>query len=99
MNENPVNDAQADRQTIDDEIAHEGMADGKQAEGEGDSGPDAEKLRRIRLNGFLRELVRQRRAGRRLPGCWASTTRPWCGPRSRARSPNTWAVHWKGCWG
>ena len=59
MNENPVNDAQADRQTIDDEIAHEGMADGKQAEGEGDSGPDAEKLRRIRLNGFLRELVRQ----------------------------------------
>ena len=35
------------------------MADGKQAEGEGDSGPDAEKLRRLRLNGFLRELVRQ----------------------------------------
>ena len=52
----------------------------------GDDGSvDVELLRRARLSAMLRELVRQE-GPRRLPSCWASTTRPWRVPRSRAGS-------------
>ena len=35
------------------------QAVGTQADGEGDDDRDREQLRRLRLNGFLRELVRE----------------------------------------
>ena len=49
MNESRVNGTQAD----------EAQADGTLADGNGNDGRDVEKLRRQRLNEFLRELVRQ----------------------------------------
>ena len=49
MNEAQVNGTQAD----------ETLAGGPLDDGNGAGGPDVEKLRRIRLSGFLRELVRE----------------------------------------
>ena len=52
MNEAQVNGTQAD-----DGVDDESLAD--EAQGDGNGSLDAEKLRRLRLSGFLRELVRE----------------------------------------
>ena len=54
MNEAQVNGTQADETQDDDTLDDETLADG-----DGSDGPDVEKLRRLRLSGFLRDLVRQ----------------------------------------
>ena len=54
MNEAQVNGTQADETQDDDTLDDETLADG-----DGSGGPDVEKLRRLRLSGFLRDLVRQ----------------------------------------
>ena len=54
MNEAQVNGIQADETQDDDTLDDETLADG-----DGSDGPDVEKLRRLRLSGFLRDLVRQ----------------------------------------
>ena len=59
MNENLVSNAQTDEAPSDEEPVDEESGDGMQADGDGSGGRDVEKLRRLRLNGFLRELVRQ----------------------------------------
>ena len=45
---------------------------------DGNGSVDAERLRRLRLSEFLRDLVRQegKMARWRLRNCWGSTTRP-----------------------
>ena len=85
MNENLVSNAQTDeaRLTSNRLMRRAGM--GCRLDGDGSGGRDVEKLRRLRLNGFLRELVRQegRMDAAELLGI---NYEPWCGPRSRARS-------------
>ena len=54
MNEAQVNGTQADETLDDDTLDDETLDDG-----DGSDGPDVEKLRRLRLSGFLRDLVRQ----------------------------------------
>ena len=49
-----MNGTQADGTQDDDTLDDETLADG-----DGSDGPDVEKLRRLRLSGFLRDLVRQ----------------------------------------
>ena len=73
MNEAQVNGTQAGEAQVNRTQADEAVVDGAQedeaeaddtldddtlAEGDGSDGPDMEKLRRLRLSGFLRELVR-----------------------------------------
>ena len=53
MKEHRVNETEAD-----EDVGDEDRADDVQPDGNGE-GRDVEKLRRLRLNGFLRELVRQ----------------------------------------
>ena len=59
MDENLLRDAQAEEALPDEELGDEEQPDGMQADGDESCGQDVEKLRRLRLNGFLRELVRQ----------------------------------------
>ena len=59
MNENLVSNAQTDGAPPDEQPVDEESGDGMQADGDGSGDRDVEKLRRLRLNGFLRELVRQ----------------------------------------
>ena len=64
MNEAQVNEAQVNGTQADETLAggpldDETTADEVQDDGNGAGGPDVEKLRRIRLSGFLRELVRE----------------------------------------
>ena len=54
MNEARVNGTQADEAQGTETLMDETLVDG-----DGGDGPDVEKLRRLRLRGFLRELVRQ----------------------------------------
>ncbi len=54
MNEARVNGTQADEAQGTETLMDETLVDG-----DGSDGPDVEKLRRLRLRGFLRELVRQ----------------------------------------
>ena len=63
MNEAQVNrtqedEAQVDGAQEDEAVADDTRDDDTQAGGDGSDGPDMEKLRRLRLSGFLRELVR-----------------------------------------
>ena len=73
MNEAQVNGTQAGEAQVNRTQADEAVVDGAQedeaeaddtldddtlADGDGSDGPDVEKLRRLRLSGFLRELVR-----------------------------------------
>ena len=63
MSEARVNRTQADEAVVDGTQADEAVADDTrdddtQTGGDGSDGPDMEKLRRLRLSGFLRELVR-----------------------------------------
>ena len=63
MNEAQVNGTQADEAVVDgtqedEAVADDTLDDDTQAGGDGSDGPDMEKLRRLRLSGFLRELVR-----------------------------------------
>ena len=63
MNEAQVNGTQADEAVVDgtqedEAVADDTRDDDTQAGGDGSDGPDMEKLRRLRLSGFLRELVR-----------------------------------------
>ena len=53
MNEAQVNGTQADEAVADDTLDDDTLAGGDESDG-----PDMEKLRRLRLSGFLRELVR-----------------------------------------
>ena len=53
MNEAQVNGTQADEAVADNTLDDDTLADG-----DGSDGPDMEKMRRLRLSGFLRELVR-----------------------------------------
>ena len=69
MNEAQMNGTQADETQADRTLDGDTLADGSRSDG-----PDVEKLRRLRLSGFLRELVRAEgrmeaggAAGRRLP--------------------------------
>ena len=57
MNEAQVNGAEADETQADGTLDGDTLADETQADGGGD-GLDVERLRRLRLSGFLRELVR-----------------------------------------
>ena len=59
MNEAQVNGTQADETLAGGPLDDETTADEVQDDGNGAGGPDVEKLRRIRLSGFLRELVRE----------------------------------------
>ena len=59
MNEAQVNGPQADETLAGGPLDDETTADEVQDDGNGAGGPDVEKLRRIRLSGFLRELVRE----------------------------------------
>ena len=59
MNEAQVNGTQADETLAGGPLDDETTADEVQNDGNGAGGPDVEKLRRIRLSGFLRELVRE----------------------------------------
>ena len=59
MNEAQVNRTQADEAVVDGAQEDEAEADDTLADGDGSDGPDVEKLRRLRLSGFLRELVRE----------------------------------------
>ncbi len=59
MNEAHVNGTQADETLAGGPLDDETTADEVQDEGNAAGGPDVEKLRRIRLSGFLRELVRE----------------------------------------
>ena len=58
MNEAQVNGTEADGTQADGTLDGDTLADETQADGGGSDGPDVEKLRRLRLSGFLRELVR-----------------------------------------
>ena len=63
MNEAQVNRTQADEAVVDgtqedEAVADDMLDDDTQADGDGGDGLDMEKLRRLRLSGFLRELVR-----------------------------------------
>ena len=63
MNEAQVNGTQADEAVVDGTQEDEAVADDTRdddtlADGDGSDGPDMEKMRRLRLSGFLRELVR-----------------------------------------
>ena len=49
----PMNEAQVNRTQEDEAVADDTLDDG-----DGSDGPDMEKMRRLRLSGFLRELVR-----------------------------------------
>ena len=58
-----VNRTQADEAVVDgaqedEAVADDTLDDDTQVGGDGSDGPDMEKLRRLRLSGFLRELVR-----------------------------------------
>ena len=59
MNEAQVNGTQADETLAGGPLDDETTADEVQDDGNGAGVPDVEKLRRIRLSGFLRELVRE----------------------------------------
>ena len=61
------------------------QAVGVQADDTGNDARDLGRRRQLRLNGFLRELMRKeaRMAAAELLG---STTEHWCGPWSRAGS-------------
>ena len=59
MNEAQVNGTQADETLAGGPLDDEAAADEVQDDGNAAGGPDVEKLRRIRLSGFLRELVRE----------------------------------------
>ena len=59
MNEAQVNGTQADETLAGGPLDDKTTADEVQDDGNGAGGPDVEKLRRIRLSGFLRELVRE----------------------------------------
>ena len=59
MNEAQVNGTQADETLAGGPLDDETTADEVQDGGNGAGVPDVEKLRRIRLSGFLRELVRE----------------------------------------
>ena len=59
MNEAQVNGTQAGETLAGGPLDDETTADEVQNDGNGAGGPDVEKLRRIRLSGFLRELVRE----------------------------------------
>ena len=58
MNEAQVNGTQADDTQVDGTLDGDTLADETLVDGGGSDGPDVEKLRRLRLSGFLRELVR-----------------------------------------
>ena len=63
MNEAQVNGTQADEAVVDgaqedEAVADDTLDDDTLADGDGSDGPDMEKMRRLRLSGFLRELVR-----------------------------------------
>ena len=58
MNEAQVNGTQADDTQVDGTLDGDTLADETPEDGGGSDGPDVEKLRRLRLSGFLRELVR-----------------------------------------
>ena len=100
-----VNRTQADEAVVDgaqedEAVADDTLDDDTLADGDGSDGPDVEKLRRLRLSGFLRELVREE--GKRGGGGAAGRgnyKHPGRGPRSRARSRGAWAMRWSGCWG
>ena len=53
-----MNEARVNRTQADEAVADDMRDDDTQAGGDGSDGPDMEKLRRLRLSGFLRELVR-----------------------------------------
>ncbi len=59
MNEAQVNGTQADETLAGGPLDDETTGDEVQDDGNGAGVPDVEKLRRIRLSGFLRELVRE----------------------------------------
>ncbi len=59
MNEAQVNGTEADETQADGTLDGDTMADETQADGGGSDGLDVERLRRLRLSGFLRELVRE----------------------------------------
>ncbi len=59
MNEAQVNGTQADETLAGGPLDDETAADEVQGDGNAAGVPDVEKLRRIRLSGFLRELVRE----------------------------------------
>ena len=59
-----VNRTQADEAVVDgaqedEAVADDTLDDDTLADGDGSDGPDVEKMRRLRLSGFLRELVRE----------------------------------------
>ena len=58
MNEAQMNGTQADETQADRTLDGDTLADETLADGSRSDGPDVEKLRRLRLSGFLRELVR-----------------------------------------
>ena len=58
MNEAQVNGTEADETQADGTLDGDTLADETQADGGGSDGLDVERLRRLRLSGFLRELVR-----------------------------------------
>ena len=58
MNEAQVNGTEADETQADGTLDGDTLADETQADGGGGDGLDVERLRRLRLSGFLRELVR-----------------------------------------
>ena len=63
MNEAQVNGTQAGEAVVDgtqedEAVADDTLDDDTLAGGDGSDGPDVEKMRRLRLSGFLRELVR-----------------------------------------
>ena len=58
MNEAQVNGTEADETQVDGTLDGDTLADEPQADGGGSDGLDVERLRRLRLSGFLRELVR-----------------------------------------
>ena len=58
MNEAQVNGTQADDTQVDRTLDGDTLADETLADGGGRAGLDVERLRRLRLSGFLRELVR-----------------------------------------
>ena len=59
MNEAQVNGTEADETQADGTLDGDTLADETQADGGGGDGLDVERLRRLRLSGFLRELVRE----------------------------------------
>ena len=100
MNKAQVNGTEADETQVDGTLDGDTLADETPVDGGGSDGLDVERLRRLRLSGFLRELVRaEGKCGGGGAAGRGNYKHGGRGPRSRVRSRGAWAMRWNGCWG